>query len=167
MVSNAVKDIVISWWENLQDDNGGRAQLRRCNSPEDVALHSQTHCLKAMLPAWVSYELVSTIVGLCSHIKSRRDQNFAESLAAPKEKGGKAPLSETRFRQLMQSRNWDELFRNLRRAINVLDDSINIESLIDAIFLWNDEFRDENIRPGRGLKFELSRAYYETAIKYE
>lgn len=167
MINEDMQKIFTNWWEDLQKNTGGKAQLKRCRSPEDAALHPETHRLKGMLPNWVPYELVATIAGVTAHIKTNSGLSFAESLATPKERNGRVPFNEGRFRQMLSCRDWDELYRNLRRAITILDGSVNLLSFIDAVFLWNDEFRGKYTRPGKGLKFELSRTYYETAMKYE
>lgn len=167
MINEEMQKVLINWWTRLQENNGGRAQLRRCNSPEEAALHPETYRLKIMLPKWVSLEAVATISGLSAHIKNDTSLGFAKSLATPREKNGRVPLSEERFRQLLSCRDWGELYRALRRTVTVLDGNVNLISFVDTVILWNNEFRGEYKRPGKGLKFELSRDYYETAIKYE
>lgn len=157
----------IRWWTELQENNGGRAQLKRCSSPEEAALLAETHHLKSMLPKWVPLEAVATIGGVSAHIKDNNKLEFAQSLATPKEKNGRIPLSESRFRQLLSCRKWEELYRTLRRSISVLDGKVNLISFIDMIFLWDREFRDENKQLGKSIKYSLSRDYYETAMKYE
>ena len=159
--------VFLKWREKLQENAGGKSQLKRCNSPEEAALHPETHRLKGMLPNWVSLELVATIAGLSAHIRGENKAGFIESLATPKEKNGRIPFSESRFRQMLLSRDWNELYRNLRRAISILDGSVSFISFINTVFLWNDEFREAYKRPGNGVKYRLSRLYYETAMKYE
>jgi CRISPR system Cascade subunit CasB len=167
MMNKEMQKIFADWWTRLQDNHGGRAQLRRCRSPEEVALHPETHRLKNKLPGWLPLEAVATIVGVSAHIKNSTKQKFAQSLATPKEKNGRVPLSENRFRQLISCREWGELYRGLRRSVTLLDGRVNLLSFVDTILLWNDEFRGAYKKPGKGVKFELSRDYYETAIKHE
>ncbi len=162
-----MQEIFTNWWVRLQDNNGGRAQLKRCSSPEEAALHSETHRLKNMLPGWFPLEAVATIAGVSAHIKNDTKLGFAQSLATPKEKNGRVPLSESRFRQLLACRDWDELYRTLRRSVSVLDGKVNLLSFVDTVLLWNDEFRGKYKKPGKSLKFELSRDYYEIAMKHE
>ncbi len=157
----------INWWKKLQENNGSRAQLRRCNSPEEAALHPETYRLKNVLPKWIPLEAVATIAGVSAHIRNDTAHEFARALATPKERNGQVPLSESRFRQLLSCRNWNEVYRSLRRAVTILDGNVNLTSFVDTVLLWNDEFKGEYKRPGKGLKFELSRNYYETVMKYE
>jgi CRISPR system Cascade subunit CasB len=167
MGKEKMQEVFTNWWNRLQENNGGRAQLKRCGSPEEAALHPETHRLKSMLPAWVPLEAVAIIAGVSAHIKNDTSLGFAESLATPREKNGRVPLSESRFRQLLTCREWDELYRTLRRSVSILGGNVNLLSFVDTVLLWNDEFLGAFKRPGKGLKFKLSRAYYETAMKYE
>lgn len=167
MLNEETQNILTKWWKNLQENKGGRAQLRRCRLPEDAALHPETHRLKSMLPNWVPLEAAATIAGISAYIERNSPMQFAESLATPKEKNARAPLSESRFRQLLSCRDWDELYRSLRRAVSILGGNVNLISFADTVLLWNDEFRGILKKSGKGLKFELSRDYYETAMKYE
>jgi len=155
------------WWNKLQQDNGGRAQLRRCNSPEEAALHQQTHLLKHTLPRWLSFEAVATISAVSAHIKNSGSKRFIESLATPRERNGAIPMSENHFRQLLSCKNWNELHRSLRRAVTILDGTVHLESFLDTVMQWNDEFKGKYHSPGKSLKFRLSEEYYETAIRYE
>lgn len=167
MTKEERQEVFTKWWTRLQENSGGRAQLKRCSSPEEAALHSETHRLKSMLPNWIPLEAVATIAGVSAHIKNDTKQAFAKSLATPKEKNGRVPLSESRFRQLLSCREWDELYRTLRRSVTILDGKVNLSSFVDTVLLWNDEFRGEYKKPGMTIKFKLSRDYYETAMKYE
>lgn len=167
MINEEMYKVFTNWWKRLQENNGGKAQLRRCNSPEEAALHSETYRLKNMLPKWLSLEAVATLAGISAHIKNDTSLGFAKSLATPKEKNGRVPLSESRFRQLLSCREWDELYRSLRRTVSILDGNVNLMSFVDTVILWNNEFLGAYKKPGKGLKFELSRDYYETAMKYE
>ncbi len=167
MINEEMQKVLLNWWTRLQENNGGRAQLRRCNSPEEAVIHSETYRLKNMLPKWISLEAIATIAGVSAHIKNDTSLGFAKSLATPKEKNGRVPLSESRFRQLLSCREWDELYRSLRRTVSILDGNVNLISFADTVLLWNNEFRGDTKRPGKGLKFELSRDYYETVINNE
>ncbi len=160
-------EVFLKWWRSLQENNGGRAQLKRCNLPEEAALHPETHRLKSMLPKWISLEVVATISGVSAHIKNDTKLGFAQSLATPKDKNRRVPLSESRFRQLLSCREWAELYRTLRRTVSILDGKVNLKSFVDTVLLWNDEFRGEYKKPGMTIKFKLSRDYYETAMKYK
>ncbi len=165
------RESITGWWERLQKNSGGRAKLKRCQSPEEAALLSETFTLSAMLP-WLSLEAVATIAGVAAHIKKpdnekvdKQSRKFGESLATPKEKSGRVPLSETRFRQLITARDWNEVYRSLRRAVTILDGRVDLISFAETVILWNDEFEGRYKKPGTGLKFELSKDYYTKVMK--
>ena len=101
-----------------------------------------------------------------SHIKSGENdpRPLGRKLATPADPGGSAALSEIRFRQLLKSRGWDEFYRNLRRAIQVLRGVVNPLRVVDVILAWDKESRREDpVTPGKSLKFQLSEQYYSNA----
>ena len=160
---------LLDWWRSLERNTGARAQLRRAAIPEEVALHPQMHQIRRLVK-WASIEAAATIAGILSHIRSGENDPapFGQKLAKAKKKGGSAPFSETRFRQLLKSRNWNELYRNLRRAIQVLDRNVNPLIVTDLILCWDREFHKRHDQIGeRSLKFWLSRDYYTEAMKHE
>ncbi len=159
-------EALTQWWANLQRDNGGRAQLRCCHSPEEAALHPQTFYLKNML-SWLPLEAVATIAGVGAHIKDASGADFGKALAAPKEKNGRVPLSESRFRQLLTARDWNELYRSLRRAVTVLDGKVGFINFVEIIILWSEELRGKYKEAGKSVKFKLSEAYYTEAMKHK
>lgn len=156
-------EILIKWWANLQEDSGGRAQLRRCQSPEEAALHPQTFQLKHML-SWLPLEAVATIAGVGAHIKDASGADFGKALAVPKD--GRVPFSESRFRQLLTARDWNELYRSFRRAVTILDGKVSFINFVDTIILWSEEFKGQYKEAGKTVKFKLSEAYYTEAIKH-
>lgn len=158
---------LLQWWRSLDDVSGAKAQLRRCSAPVEAALHPQTYRVMQIL-GWASSEAVSTIAGVLSHIKTGEDDPLplGQKLAKPSEPGAPAPFSETRFRQLLKSRDWPEFYRNLRRAIQVLRGQVNPLMVADVILAWDKESRrQEYLAPGKSLKFWLSEQYYTTAPK--
>lgn len=164
---NEIAEIVTIWWREIQDNSGASARLRRCATPEEAALLPETHRLRVRLPGWVKIEIVATIAGLVAHIKNDAGLNFALALATPKEKNGRVPLSENRFRHLLACRDWDELYRNLRRSLDIINGQVILRSFIDSVFEWDKEFTGVFHKPGQGIKFNLSRDYYTEAMKHE
>ena len=156
---------LLKWWQSLEKNTGARAQLRRCAGPEEAALNPQTYQVKQMF-GWASYEAAATIAGILSRIKSGEDDPtpLGKKLATPREQGGPPQFSESRFRQLLKSQGWDEFYRNLRRAIQVLRGVINPLRVADVILAWDKESRRENpVTPGKSLRFQLSQQYYTNA----
>jgi len=109
---------------------------------------------------------VATIAGVAAHIKDAKGEDFGKSLAKPKEKSGRAPLSESRFRQLLSARDWNELYRSLRRAVTALDGKVGFINFVDAIILWSKEFQGEFAKPGKSVKYKISESYYTESMKH-
>ncbi len=160
-------DKFISWWNELQNNTGGRARLRRCASPEEAVILPEVHSLYVGLPKWISLEAVAVLAGVSANIKTNSSMPFAKSLASPRENKGRAPFSESRFRQLLSCRDWDELYTKLRRAVVILDGNVNLSDFFKTILEWQDEFKNAYKKPGNSLKYKLSKEYYETVINYE
>ncbi len=153
----------------MKTDHGASAQLRRCSSPEEVALQPYTYGLKQKMPNWISIESLATIAGILSHIKSGELENIslAAKLAKPKSKNDNIPFSESRFRQLLTCKNWNEFYTSLRRAVKILDGNVNPLSIVDVILQWDEEQKDNfNKRLGNSLKFEMSKEYYTELMKH-
>ncbi|HWV16180.1 MAG TPA: type I-E CRISPR-associated protein Cse2/CasB [Cellvibrio sp.] len=143
------------WWLALDDNRGDRAQLRRAANADDILLAPAfAHFLQAMPHSWVngktskgvflSISDMAIIAAVLARVKSepqKADMTFAKSLAAPKESGGKASMSELRFQQLQKSRTPEDFFTRICRAVNLLGGKANIASLADDIVHWLIEFR--------------------------
>lgn len=161
------KDI-LEWLHSLHKRSGQRAALRRCSSPAVAALYPDTFRVKSIIP-WASYEAAATIAGILSHIRQEGEKintEFAVMLAIPSGQGGRAPFSETRFRQLLSSRDWNEFYTRLRRAVKILNGNVNPLSLADIILRWDEEHRPGGIKGfGRSLTFDLSNEYYSQLEK--
>lgn len=143
-------DIVASWWEGLQQDNGGRAQLRRCKSPEEVMLEPAFHRLlnrmrgllesEGSLPAEESYRRLAAVAGLLSHVKTRNDKPLAARMA--ESQGSRPRFSSLRFRRLMKE-PFDDLYPSMIRVIRQLDKTASLSDLANSVFYWGDKVRKE------------------------
>lgn len=154
---------LIEWWRDLLTRNGPRAALNRCSYPDEVALHPDTFRVKGIVP-WMSYEAAAVIAGILSHVREKdnrnMNRNFAATLALVQE-GGRPSFSETRFRQFLSSRDWNEFYTRLRRAVKMLHGNVNPLSVADIVLRWDEEQRWGSGRGyGHSLKFDLSNEYY-------
>ena len=134
-------DILIHWWQNLENDKGTRAELRRCDRPEAVMLHPAYARLHWQLAThladhWNWEWRLAAVVGLLVHVRRRDD---SRSLA--KQMGGTDPkVSELRFRRLLQCKP-DDLYPRMIRVLRMLGDTANVPDLIASVFHWNDRVR--------------------------
>jgi CRISPR type I-E-associated protein CasB/Cse2 len=164
MINDEQSSEIIKWWKGLLERNGPRASLKRCSSPEDAALFPDTFQIKRIVSPWVTYEAAASIAGLLSHIRAEGESDnasFAQQLAGIQGKDQQALLSETRFRQLISSKNWNELYTRMRRAIKILDGKVNPLSIASIILRWDNEHHSGiNRSYGHSLRFDLSNEYY-------
>lgn len=177
---------LIDWHRQLHDDKyrSHRALLRRCATPQEVLLEPPFYDLYALLqpklektclkkdPEGHGLMAIATIAGLLAHIKEdvKEDKpgskiSFASQLGGKK---GEPVLSALRFKQLQKSKDWEDFYRRLRRAIYILK-VVNIVSLSDDILHWakdlTQESRGLNSRPGRCLKISWAMDYFTTIAK--
>jgi len=146
MLTTEDEKSLLRWWAGLVNERGNRAMLRRAVKPEDVLLSPAFSEFLAIMPeSWrQDYRLLDSalIAAILARVKASDEHNtFAKSLALPKQGGGKPPMSELRFMQLQKSRDPDEFFRQLARAISILDGKVNLLSLADGALHWLKEYR--------------------------
>ena len=164
-----------TWWSDLENNKGERAELRRASSIIKASLCNSTHRLKQVLPKyWAKdIELVSAIAATLSHVKNVDDnainQSFATQMAAPSDptkKDSKPKVSELRFKKLTSSRSMDELFIALRRLVPLLGSNINILSLTDGIISFYEKLKDPNSIPtSKSIQLQWSEEYYQKVLK--
>lgn len=154
------------WWRWLDDNRGERAVLRRAASADDILLTPAfARFLELMPERWKRPQHLfdsAMVAGLLARVKKDNPENtFAKALALPKKDGSKAAMSELRFLQLQKSRDPDEFFLRVSRAIDLLDGTVHILSLADGILHWLQEHRHSIDRePGKRLAVRWATDYY-------
>lgn len=161
---------IMKWWEALKKNRGARAKLRRCREPSQVLLHSIFYELPEALPGWPPGQTMAlaAIAGLLSHVDTHNsNSSFASQLGNPKPKGGKAPMSENRFRQLIKSREWEEYYFRTRRAILLLKPlAANILSIADYTLQFGFEQKGSGPNdPSKGFQFRMANEYFTSALE--
>lgn len=130
------------WHEELQEKRGNRASLRRSTTVNDVCLSEgfrsllmQTHTLwKIEAQEW-RFTALALVAAVSANVKAIDErQPFAAQLAAV--------MSEGRFTRLSAVKTPDDLLRQLRRAVKLLNGSVNLISLAEDIFRWCQESDD-------------------------
>jgi CRISPR system Cascade subunit CasB len=69
--------------------------------------------------------------------------SVARQMATPKSPGASAPVSGLRFRRLLAVSDRDELYPLLVRLVRLLDGRVNIVSLANSAFWWNERTKRE------------------------
>lgn len=165
------RENLLNWWRLLQNNTGNRAELRRCHSPEDAAAKADSFRVYNIIGHYYSIQAAAAIAGLLAHIKPESEFDktpFGKKLSSIKEGGEKPVFSESRFRHLLKSRNWNDFYTNMRRAVVVLDGRVHPLTIVDIILRWDKEQKPDYItNPAYSLRFRLSQEYYTEIIKRE
>ena len=163
-----VGGFLLNWWENLKENRGDRAEIKRCKSLKQVQLTSAfQRCYWQLINLFDSKptrEQTAIIIGLGAHvyeneatrIKNRNTEKnyFAFQIAKAREGADSPRLSELRFRRLLNIKNndRDKLYRYLMQIIKLLDRKVNLLDLLSIAFYW-----------GENSKRNLAYKYYEIA----
>lgn len=160
------RQALIAWWHWLDDNRGERAVLRRAASADDILLTPAFARFLAFMPErWSTPQYLfdsAMVAGLLTRVKENEHKNtFAKALALPKQGGSKAAMSELRFLQLQKSRDPDEFFLRVSRAIALLGGRVHILSLADGVLHWLLEHRRVIDRePTKRLAVRWATDYY-------
>ncbi len=143
-------NLLVSWWEALDKNRGDRANIRRATSPAEVVFNGSFHGLLAKLRA-TGYPLsgmdadrIAAVAGLVAHVENHvSNDSVARQMATPKSTGGGARVSGLRFRRLLAVSDRDALYPLLIRVVRLLDGNVNLVSLANAIYWWNDRTKKQ------------------------
>ncbi|WP_083370327.1 type I-E CRISPR-associated protein Cse2/CasB [Chromobacterium sphagni] len=146
-----------------------RAQLRRCETPDDVLLQSAFHRLMQELQRQqlaVRADELALAVGVAAHAQHAPGKAFARSLGR-KNDSGRAAMSELRFRQLQTCRDEASFFRQARRAVDLLGGEVDVGKLAVDLLQWAREFRqpDAALPPTERLKLRWATDYYQESLR--
>ncbi|MDV2482239.1 type I-E CRISPR-associated protein Cse2/CasB [Methanoculleus sp. Wushi-C6] len=139
------RSVLIEWWASLDHARGDRAALRRCRSSQEVAFVPAFHRLRRNLSAIapVDAEKLAVVAGILSHVKENDYAlRFAQQMATSKNGSDRARVSGLRFRRLLKIEDHDDLYGAVVRTIRLLDGSLNIASLADGIYWWNERTKN-------------------------
>lgn len=133
------------WWLALNDNRGDRAELRRCSTLAEVAFTPAYHRLRLDLMKFgaVNANSLALVAGLAARVKNSIGGNtLAEQMATGKSDGS-ARVSGLRFRRLLKLKEREELFTAMGRVISLLGGAVNLQSLADSVYYWNDRTRKQ------------------------
>lgn len=150
------------WHEDLQEKRGERASLRRSVTVNDACLSEglrsllmQTHTLWKIAGQEWRFTALALTAAVAANVKTIDvRQTFAAQLG---QMTGNTPvMSERRFTRLLAVKTPDELLRQLRRAVKLLNGAVNLMSLAEDIFRWcqeNDDLLNHHRRQQRPTEF--------------
>lgn len=135
-------DLLLRWWQGLDDDRGGRAALRRAPDITAVVMLPAFQRLHRRLTAagwppktWRNDRLAAA-AGLLAHV--RQNAGPALPVAMGQRDGDKPRVSPLRFTRLLESPDIDALFAGLRRTLPLLQDQADVLSLTTDVVNWDD-----------------------------
>lgn len=132
-----------TWWERLQQDRGGRAELARCGTVTEAAFCAPFHLLRRMKGnphAEIELKNLGLIAAVLSHIDvdDPGSGSLAKQMAMPQ--GDKAVVSDVRFRQILRSdaSELDERLVALVRVLRQLGGKTSVHQLAKDLSWWNE-----------------------------
>lgn len=136
------------WWKTLDEDRGGRAELRRCGSAAEVAFTVPYHSLLRRLGSRLGggdARRVAAIAAVLAHVEREPADgtSFARLMGSPKGEGLGPVVSDSRFRHLLREEDPEELMRELIRVVRQLDRTAPVESLFSDLVRWNERVRTQ------------------------
>lgn len=135
--------ILLSWWKGLEHDKGERAFMRRASAPGEVVFSPAYHRLLSQLQRdgrYIDREALAGVAGLAAHVKGHTDgASLSKQMAKPRSSGSGARVSGLRFRRLLAVSDRGELYPLMIRVIRLLGDQVNLVSLANGVYWWNDK----------------------------
>lgn len=149
IVKTEHKTALRQWHSDLQNNRGLRASLRHATTLSDACLADgfrgllmTTHSLWKITDQPWRFTALAMVAALGAHVKTIVEgQSFAAQLGNQKG-GGNAVMTALRFKRLSAAKTPDDLLRQLRRAIHLLDGKVNLPSLAEDLFRWCREADD-------------------------
>lgn len=143
----ALGHLLLRWWQGLENDKGGRAELRRAHNLTAVALTAayQRFYRQALNSGWPEEaapwqnERLAAIVGLLAHVKSNDGRKLAEIMS----EGERPAFSVLRFRRLLEAPTLDDVFLSLRRALPIIGHQANVHQIANDLLHWSDKTKKE------------------------
>jgi len=140
-------EALLTWWHELDKNRGERAELRCCHKLTEVAFSPAYHRLRLALihVGSVNDDKLTLVAGLAVRVKvDSAGSSIAEQMATPKD-GSKdnAKVSGLRFRRLLKVKDQEDLFISMSRIIALLGGAVNLRSLAQSVYFWNDRTRKQ------------------------
>jgi CRISPR system Cascade subunit CasB len=146
---SALGRVLSDWWQRLDADRASRAILRRAPSVTAVALTAPYQRLFRRLcdagwpqeaPSRLNDRLAAA-VGLLAHVERNDDRTLAETMSRQDDESKRPPVSELRFRRVLESPDLDSLFVGIRRVLPLMNNRANILALTNDVIYWNDSIK--------------------------
>lgn len=137
------------WLSYLDEhDKGGRAELRRASSVLSAAMCQATHRLHRQLDTICQGDMSETqrdrlamACALMAHIKKPGALPLPQAMSERKQGSDRIPVSELRFRRLLDAHDDEALFSGLRRVLPLIDGLVCPVLLARDVVFWGDRVK--------------------------
>lgn len=158
--------ILSDWWQELENNKGERAALRRAGTLKEVVFCPSYHQLLRTLRnegysiAESRFSKLAAIAGLGARIKEDISGTLGEQMGTLKP-GDKPAVSELRMRRVLACDDLEELYVLLRRALGMLGDKASLAGLAATIWQWEPLAEKMPYDSRKQMAYD----YYEAASK--
>lgn len=146
-------DVAEEWWEDLKGRRAARARLRRAKTLLEIMQEPEALRLIERLPR--NPDRVAMLAGILAWVRDNDDQLVARAIGRTSLDEEDAPVSEARFRRLLQARD-DELMEAMRRLVRLTKGKANVRDLSSAVLYWSDGVKKRWIFQYYGISDSLS-----------
>jgi CRISPR system Cascade subunit CasB len=136
-------ELLLRWWQDLKDDTGGRAALRRAPDITAVVMLPAFQRLHRRLLAagwpdqpWHNDRLAAA-AGLLAHVRENSDRSLPQAMSD----GDKPTVSPLRFQRLLEAPDVDAMFSGLRRTLPLIQHRTDVCALATDVVNWGDAVR--------------------------
>lgn len=134
------------WWKSLDEDRAGRADLRRCGTPAEVAFTPAYHGLLRRLGSRLGEgdaRRVAALAAILSHVEREpaQESSLARQMGAPKAEGQGSTVGDSRFRHILREEDPEAVMRELIRVVRQLDRCATVDRLFTDLMSWNEHIR--------------------------
>ncbi|RMF17011.1 MAG: type I-E CRISPR-associated protein Cse2/CasB [Candidatus Dadabacteria bacterium] len=145
--SSPAGELLTAWWQDLQQNRGDRAELRRCHSPDDAVVLPVTinlitqlrHTPVAEHRGWMNR--IPLVAGLSAHLDADEPtRSLPERMAS--RTGDRPVVSQIRFRRLLRTPR-RELYRPMIRILALIERRANLCELAESMFWWGPRIQKE------------------------
>lgn len=145
-------ELLLTWRKELAKHTAARAELRRAQTPMDVAQVGFYHVLIRSLREAdynvnsYNADAVAVTAALVARIRYHNgNSSFAAQMAKEKQKG--VPfISIMRLKRIFAAEEPEDVIRELSSAIRIMGDRANIIDLADGVVNWFDRTRRDRTR---------------------
>lgn len=135
-----------NWWRRLNPIDGAStgtyrsalAQMRRANSVNELLLVPEALSLAAQFRP--RYERAAILAGVLAFVRETDNKLIARAIGRSNPNDESAPMSEIRFRRLLQSSDQD-LLDSMRRLVRLMNGRVNVHDLSRTVLFWGDKIK--------------------------